>query len=124
MVAYNFQKRFAPAILSGEKTHTIRRNGKRRHARKGEKLQLYTGMRTAACVKIIPDPTCQFTVPVTIEVAPEVISLILLGTHVIDDLESFAIADGFTSAADMHSFWLEFHGVGLFVGSYIEWGES
>lgn len=61
MVAYNFQSRFAGPIKRGEKSHTIRKNGKRRHARPGEPLQLYTGMRTKSCKKIIvKDPVCVF----------------------------------------------------------------
>lgn len=46
MVAYNFQARFAAAIEAGEKAITIRSIGRRRHARNGERLQLYTGQRT------------------------------------------------------------------------------
>lgn len=61
MVAYNFQSRFAGPIKRGEKSHTIRKNGKRRHARPGEPLQLYTGMRTKSCKKIVAkDPVCVF----------------------------------------------------------------
>jgi hypothetical protein len=41
---YNFQKRFVPFILSGEKTHTIRAT--RAHPDKpGNTLHLYTGLR-------------------------------------------------------------------------------
>lgn len=57
MPAYNFQKQFAPLVESGQKRQTIRAIGKRRHARPGESLQLYTGQRTKACRKLIsPDP--------------------------------------------------------------------
>lgn len=55
MAAYNFQKRFATLIESGDKNHTIRRIGKRRHASPGEAIQLYTGMRTKFCRKLL-DP--------------------------------------------------------------------
>lgn len=59
MVAYNFQARFAPMVERGEKRQTIRAVGKRRHAHVGEPVQLYTGMRTKACRKLIePDPVC------------------------------------------------------------------
>ena len=59
MPAYNFQKQFAPLVESGQKRQTIRAIGKRRHARPGESLQLYTGQRTKACRKLIsPDPEC------------------------------------------------------------------
>jgi hypothetical protein len=57
MVAYSFKKQFVPAIQSGRKRQTIRAL-RRRHARPGEMLQLYCGMRTATCVKIVPDARC------------------------------------------------------------------
>lgn len=59
MPAYNFRKQFAPLVESGQKRQTIRTIGKRRHARAGEPLQLYTGQRTKACRKLFsPDPEC------------------------------------------------------------------
>lgn len=69
MVAYNFQSQFVEAIRNGSKSHTIRRNGKRRHARPGESLQLYSGMRTKACKKIITDPECVAAIPISIEIS-------------------------------------------------------
>lgn len=58
MVAYSFHRRFVPLIQSGIKRHTIRPHRKR-HARPGEAVQLYTGMRTKACQKILAaDPVC------------------------------------------------------------------
>ncbi|MEJ0016825.1 MAG: ASCH domain-containing protein [Acetobacteraceae bacterium] len=45
MVAYSFKRDFAAPILAGIKRQTIRAD-RRRHARPGEVLQLYTGMRT------------------------------------------------------------------------------
>lgn len=49
MVAYSFNARFELPIVTLRKTGTIRNVGKRRHAKPGETLQLYTGMRTRAC---------------------------------------------------------------------------
>ena len=57
MVAYSFQPGFAAEIIAGRKTQTIR-NPRKRHAMPGEHLQLFTGMRTRYCKKIIPDPLC------------------------------------------------------------------
>ncbi len=57
MVAYSFHKEFAPLILLGHKRQTVRAH-RRRHARPGEAMQLFTGMRTRHCRKIIPDPLC------------------------------------------------------------------
>lgn len=58
MVAYSFQKTFVPAIRAGVKRQTIRAD-RRRHARPGESMQLYSGMRTRQCFKIIDDPVCE-----------------------------------------------------------------
>lgn len=60
MVAYNFQTRFAGAVSNGQKHLTLRapRGGRSRHARVGEPVQLYTGMRTPACRALLSSPTC------------------------------------------------------------------
>lgn len=54
MPAYSFQERFIPFLLDGSKDHTVRseRAGKSRHARPGETVYLYYGMRTKWCRKI------------------------------------------------------------------------
>lgn len=66
MVAYNFQARFVAAVEAGEKVLTIRTIGRRRHARVGERLQLYTGQRTRACRKLVdPDPVVTSVQPIT-----------------------------------------------------------
>lgn len=125
MVAYNFQTRFADPIKRGEKSHTIRKHGKRRHARPGEALQLYTGMRTRNCQKILKvDPVCVFCESIDIDVGPFAITAICVGGQPVDDLEAFAIADGFASLDDMHAFWLDFHGIGIFQGAMIGWEQG
>lgn len=55
MVAFNFKKDFAPKIKSGVKRSTIR---KTRRCNVGDTMQLYTGMRTKNCEKIINDVVC------------------------------------------------------------------
>ena len=57
MVAYSFKARFVPLIREGLKTQTIRAQ-RSRHARPGELIQLFSGMRTHLCEKIVPDPVC------------------------------------------------------------------
>ena len=60
MVAYSFNTAFVPDIEARTKRQTIRLPRKR-HARPGERVQLFTGMRnmrTKRCRKIIPDPLC------------------------------------------------------------------
>lgn len=121
MVAYNFAPRFAEPIRSGDKTHTVRRNAKRRHARIGESLQLYTGMRTKACRKILnDDPVCTYAAPIRIQLDQlRIESISIQGVEV--DTEEFAVSDGFRDAAEMHAFFLNMHGPGVFAGTLIEW---
>jgi hypothetical protein len=45
MGLYNFQQRFVPLVLSGEKTHTIRAT-RANPDTPGDTLHLYTGLRT------------------------------------------------------------------------------
>jgi hypothetical protein len=58
MVAYSFKPRFEMPIVTLRKTGTIRAHGRRRHARPGERLQLYTGMRTRSC-RLLATAECQ-----------------------------------------------------------------
>lgn len=113
MVAYSFQKQFVPAIRSGQKRQTIRADRKR-HARPGEALQLYAGMRTKGCFKIIDDPVCERVDDIRIDlrsldsVTPAAetneaimallrdVSVEVNGAPVLgDDLDILARADGF-----------------------------
>lgn len=102
MVAYNFKKYFAPQIADHTKEHTIRGN-RRRHAHVGELVQLYFGLRTKHAAKIISDPTCIAVLPIIIEST----DLIDAGIAYIemngiplrrDEIEAFAISDGFDPA--------------------------
>ena len=126
MVAYSFKKRFGPPILAGTKAQTIRADRKR-HARPGEELQLYTGMRTKHC-KLLGRPTCVDVVPVRLGFhrifGP--LNFYAGGAHLsVDEMEAFARADGFGESGfavlDMAAFWfathlpeadaIDFHGV-------------
>ena len=56
MVAFSFKAQFADLVASGKKTQTIRQTAR---AKPGDRLQLYTGMRTKKCRKLVdPDPVC------------------------------------------------------------------
>ena len=124
MVAYNFQPRFAAKIQSGQKRQTIRQLGKRRHARCGEPVQLYTGMRTSACRKLIhPDPLCTAVAPIAISEAglTRIAAFSPLNDvegHPLDD--DFARADGFETAAEMLTWSNEAYGL-PFTGFLIIW---
>lgn len=122
MVAYSFQKRFAPWIEEGTKRHTIRAD-RRRHARPGEALQLYTGMRTTSCRKIIADPLCTSVEQIQIDFdADGLIINALIDGQPVADLDEFALADGFESLSDMAGFWVMHHGLlRAFHGVLISW---
>lgn len=132
MVALSFKGQFEAPIKAGTKRQTIRA-GRKRPPRAGERLQLYCGMRTKHCRKIVPDPLCTEVCLVRIVVDPEHPELIadinvdgipLLLPRVI---ERFAIADGFaastgcTARRAMGNFWMRHHGPGEFIGLLIRW---
>jgi hypothetical protein len=114
MVAYNFQARFAPDITSGKKCQTIRANGKRRHARPGETVQLYTGLRSHDC-KLLRLGIC-----LSVEPCHITSNDILLSGRPVQKLDDFAQADGFTDFAAMQAWFKEMHGL-PFEGVLIKW---
>lgn len=123
MVAYSFKKRFAPLIANGSKRQTVRA-GRRRHAAAGERVQLYVGMRTKHCVKIIPDPVVVAVAPMRIYVGRRTVTSISVNGQLLNAIEreAFAMSDGFESIADMHAFWTSEHsGIGWFDGILIRW---
>ncbi|MGF3028101.1 hypothetical protein ACQVP2_35600 [Methylobacterium aquaticum] len=119
MVAYNFQGRFVPAIRSGLKRHTIRaeRGGRSRHARPGERVQLYQGLRTRHA-RLIAEPVCAEVWPVRLDLGGHV----EIGIDPCLDLDAFAVADGFRDWVDLCAFWRRQHpGVVVFSGVMIRW---
>jgi hypothetical protein len=149
MPAYSFKKRFIPPIKVGlgiaskgdevwvydggitrmpdPKRQTIRAIGKRRHARVGETVQLYYGMRTKQCMKI-GDARCVNVSNIRISVETNKVEIerdiIWHEIRTRDALNEFARSDGFESWSDMQAFWRQEHGgkrVGPFVGLLIEW---
>lgn len=141
MVAYSFKRFFEPQIATGFKRQTVR--GQRpRHARPGEAVQLYVGMRTRFCRKIVdPDPICTETLPIVIETST-LLDCIIAAIEIDgrrlhrDEIEEFARADGFapehindvaidmqgkTARENMGAFWQANHPIGLFTGELIRW---
>ena len=108
MVAYSFKQRFAAPIRERIKIHTMR-NDRKRHARIGEELQLYTGMRTKQC-RLIGIATCADVQPVRLDLRRPLVAIgnrePIRKTH---DLHRFAISDGFDSLAELLEFWEEEH---------------
>lgn len=125
MVAYSFKPRFAQQIVGGRKRQTIRAS-RRRHAREGERVQLYVGMRTRLCRKLIPDPVVMRVVPVELLIGPKTISSIRVDGVRFNAIEKrlFAQADGFANLHEMHAFWVANHGEGRFDGVLICWSAA
>lgn len=124
MVAYSFSPRFIEPIRQGMKTQTIRAIGQRRHARPGELLQLYSGMRTPHCTRILPDTPCLEVMLVEIQFRADEIARITTDGVPVRDLDGFAIRDGFADAVDMWGFWRDHHPEAtqsVFRGVLIEW---
>ncbi|MER8814354.1 ASCH domain-containing protein [Mesorhizobium sp. M0965] len=143
MVAYSFKAMFGPQVSGLIKRHTVRAERKR-HARPGEPVQLYQGMRTRTCVKLVdPDPICVRVLPIAIVTTPlldEFIGSIVIDCRSLhrDEIEAFAASDGFaiehvgdwrwkrigrhgSARWNMGAFWQAEHGAGLFEGKLIEW---
>jgi hypothetical protein len=122
MVAYSFAPRFIAPIRAGTKTQTIRANGKRRHAEAADMLQLYAGMRTAHCQRILPDVRCTQAMPIVIHFQGTIINRIEVWGLPVRGLDAFARRDGFDDIFDMERFWFETHGdMTTFQGTVIEW---
>ena len=134
VVAYSFKRRFAPPILAGlvpgplvpgMKRQTVRADRKR-HARPGEELQLYTGMRTASC-ELLGRADCTSVLPIrlllgrspTVEIGGEPAIAGAKG------LDLFAQLDGFGDWPDLCAFWAAEHeALTDFSGQLIRWQPS
>ncbi len=142
MVAYSFKPFFVPQIEMGLKRQTIRSN-RDRHARPGERVQLYQGMRTKHCRKIIADQICTAVVPVEIllsDLIDAIVARVAIDGRPLlyHEIEHFARLDGFapelledslprklrgrTARETMGRFWRDAHGdVSRFEGVLITW---
>jgi hypothetical protein len=116
MPSLSFQKRFAPAIISGEKTQTIRAQRKR-PIKVGDKLYLVTGMRTASCKKI-KEAVCTSTRYVNIYRD----RVIYADGQEVHALDLFAQSDGFEDFRAM-IVWFEKNHELPFYGQIIRWQE-
>lgn len=110
MVAYSFKRQFIRPILDCSKMQTIRAPRKR-HARAGEELQLYTAMRTKAC-RAIGIATCASVDEVTLDFS--IGRVAIDGSDVIGTLrecDAFARLDGFQSWLSMATWWASEHDI-------------
>ncbi|WP_432736509.1 hypothetical protein [Maridesulfovibrio sp. FT414] len=121
MVAYNFKDEFAGKVESGMKRQTIRAHRKR-HARPGERLQLYSRMRRKDCRKLVhPDPQCVSVEPIHISMVDGTLAVQVNGRDLDEDWRTdLARADGFESDQEMGLFFKSAHGL-PFSGVLIRW---
>ena len=129
MPAYSFKERFCPMILDGSKSQTIRANrkGRQGHAKPGDRVYLYFGMRTKWCKKL-GEAICKETSDIRITEEGE----IFVNNFLVPDgeKEAFAWKDGFrpdeptsnsfASFGLMMRFWSATHSL-PFEGKIIYW---
>lgn len=143
MPALSFQPRFVPFILRGDKTHTIR-DFRKRPFKAGDRLYLYTGLRTkkaeklfeAECVKVetiaiigreiaqndmfphLYDVWLDTFKPMRVEVS--------IDGQQLDKTEKEALArrDGFSNFHEMLKFWITPKNRLPFHGQIIHWRKA
>lgn len=124
MVGFNFQPEFIRDIKSGKKHGTIRRT---RRCEPGDKMHLYTGMRTKDC-KLIAVKKCVSVQRIIIEPRgltfekPELDGK-FAGLIYLDGASSnaHAVADGFTSYMKMYEWFLGRYKTDVFHGFLHRW---
>ena len=115
MPAFNFHRAFAPAVESGLKTQTIRAKRKTR-PRVGQTAHCFTGMRTAHCRRLGSWPIVGVT-----DVRLNEAGILLNGAALkSEDLDAFAILDGFVNWPEMFAWFDTTHGL-PFHGDLISW---
>lgn len=116
MVAINFKPQFAELVASGVKCQTIRQT---KRAKKGDRLQLYTGQRTKASRKLVdPDPVC--TVVDYVGIRPDYLTLGNTALHA-GDADDFARRDGFSDYDAMVVWFAKTYGSPYFQGYVHVW---
>jgi hypothetical protein len=125
MGLYNFKSRFAPRILDGSKTHTIRPI-RAIPDKPGKTLHLYTGLRTKSA-RLLMRVECSKIESITIEHHPErfldddpELYSVTIDDVVLDrgECEAFARRDGFEDFDEMMKFW---EGRLPFEGQIVHW---
>ena len=121
MPAFNFKPEFAEAVERGEKRQTIRaeRRDFRLPCKPGDRLMLYTGMRTPACRKLA-EAICTSTSTVQLDADHLIINGMIAGDG---KREKVARADGFETFQAMRDWFEQTHGL-PFDGWLIKWSRS
>lgn len=114
MGLYNFQSRFVPKILSGEKTHTIR-TIRANPDKPGNTLHLYTGLRHKGArllMRVLCTRIQEIEIKQNLIADPEsgdrwLLNLVFIdGERIsLDESEQLARRDGFANFAEMMQFW-------------------
>lgn len=124
MALLGFKARFAEAVETGVKCQTIRafrRDG--RNPRPGEKLYLYTALRTKSCRKL-GETVCTSVEQITIDMNGINVAGKWLATKERGDM---ANADGFPDWISMRAFFISTHQIDdqtPFSGLLVKWRPS
>jgi hypothetical protein len=128
MVAYSFQREFNQPIYDHTKIGTIRgfRAGNSRHARPGETVQLYNGLRTKYVHKL-GIATCRKTLRILLDLREGVVfypgDLETIKGN--DEINRFAVRDGFKNWEKLVAFWEQkYRSIAVFEGAHIIWEET
>lgn len=128
MVAYSFKGRFEARICARSKIQTIRKVGRKRHTRPGERLTMTTGDRFHP--RLIGSAVCASVSPITLDFGARRVTVATLEGETADivtdaALDAFARFDGFDDWDDLCAFWRATHGeLTTFAGLLILWGDS
>ena len=119
MPALNFKARWADKVESGEKPHSIRA-WRKRPFKIGDRVYLYTGMRTKACRKL-GESDCIDAPPIIIRKMEGVGVSVIVGSDLLStyQAEQLARADGFDDLEEFGAFFLPTGGT--FYGQLIRW---
>ena len=115
--AFDFNPEFASAVESGTKLQTIRRT---KRAKPGDRLQLYTGLRTRDCRKL-GEGVC--TLVDHVGIRPDGITFGNVDKHP-RDIDEFARADGFTDFDAMVAWFANKYGSPYFQGFVHGWSKT
>lgn len=133
MVAYSFKARFEAPLRAGTKRTTLRKVGKKRHVRPGERITFTTDDRLHP--RLMGEATCARVGPIEIDFAAETVRYTVLWPddgeeawiNLVgrDQLDPFARIDGFADWPDLVAFWRQTHGADLerFEGLRITWDD-
>lgn len=118
MPAINFKKEFANDVEHGIKRQTVRKLRKDgRNPKVGDKLYLYTGLRTKSARKL-KETICKNVKQITIEENYKIIVGLNELTH--DQVDHFAKQDGFKDTESFFNFFKDNHGL-PFYGLLFTW---